>query len=123
MAPASTLERPVRTVVLVMAMEQEAEPFIQKHNLKLEVSPSPFVPGTPFKAFGGVVGGVAVHLIWTGRDARYNVNNVATTAAAVAVYAAVAFYKEVDLVISAGTAGGFTSVGARIGDVYLSSKW
>jgi 5'-methylthioadenosine nucleosidase len=52
---------------------------------------------------------------------RYKVNNVATTAASVATYAAFAAFKP-DLVLSAGTAGGFGAVGGRVGDVYLSTK-
>jgi 5'-methylthioadenosine nucleosidase len=46
---------------------------------------------------------------------------VATTAAAVSTYASIAHFKP-DIVISAGTAGGFSELGASIGDVYISTK-
>ena len=46
---------------------------------------------------------------------------MATTAAGVSAYASIAAFKP-DLVISAGTAGGFSELGAKIGDVYLSTK-
>ena len=48
-------------------------------------------------------------------------NNVATTAAGITTYAAVQGFSP-DMVISAGTAGGFKEKGASIGDVYLSTK-
>lgn len=66
-------------------------------------------------------GKVHVHLIWNGRCKIHSCNLVATTAAAVATYAAVQVFRP-DLVISAGTAGGFGELGAGIGDVYLSTK-
>jgi 5'-methylthioadenosine nucleosidase len=64
---------------------------------------------------------VMVHLIWNGRCKIHSCNLVATTAAGVAAYAALQVFHP-DLVISAGTAGGFSELGACIGDVYLSTK-
>lgn len=66
-------------------------------------------------------GDVHVHLIWNGRCKIHSCNLVATTAAGVAAYGAVQVFRP-DLVISAGTAGGFGELGACIGDVYLSTK-
>lgn len=114
----------VETIVIVVAMEQEAQPFIMKHDLKENV-PSPFEPGSPMKAYSGQVVArgrtVALHLIWNGRCKIHNVNHVATTAAGVSTYASIARFRP-SLVISAGTAGGFGELGAHIGDVYLSTK-
>eukprot|EP01063_Lacrimia_lanifica_P014345 TRINITY_DN20951_c0_g1_i1.p1 TRINITY_DN20951_c0_g1~~TRINITY_DN20951_c0_g1_i1.p1 ORF type:complete len:288 (+),score=92.92 TRINITY_DN20951_c0_g1_i1:57-866(+) len=120
MAKVATETR-VRRVILVVAMHEEADPFIKKHGLR-EVLPKPFHGGMPMEAYSGVVAGVEVCLVWTGRDERYKVNNVATTAAAVATYAALAAFGKVDMVMSAGTAGGFGHLGAQIGDVYISTK-
>ncbi|CAE8734369.1 unnamed protein product, partial [Polarella glacialis] len=116
----------IQTVVIIVAMEQEAKPFIEQHGLTLntedDTSHHAFLPGVPFRAYSGFVsGGLRCHLVWTGKDKRYSCNNVATTASAVACYAAVARFRP-DLVISAGTAGGFAGLGAQIGDVYLSTK-
>merc|ERR1719336_2354278 len=72
-------------------------------------------------AYNGVVGGVNTTVVWAGRDTRYKVNNVATTASAVSAYASILAF-DPDLVISAGTAGGFHALGACVGDVYLSTK-
>ncbi len=59
--------------------------------------------------------------MWNGRDTRYNCNSVATTAAAVTAYAACVALRP-QLVVSAGTCGGFSSMGGSIGDLYVSSK-
>ena len=114
----------MKRVVLIVAMEQEAEPFIQKHRLK-QMTPSPFMAGMQMVCYSGRINNNAnmeVFLVWTGRDQRYKVNNVATTAASVATYASIQAFHPVDLVLSAGTAGGFGSQGCQVGDVFLSTK-
>jgi 5'-methylthioadenosine nucleosidase len=122
----------LQRVVLVVAMEQEAAPFIRKHGLA-QMTPSPFLTGMPMVCYTGRLHGsnnqdsdssssIEIFLVWTGRDQRYKVNNVATTAASVATYASLTAFAPVDLVLSAGTAGGFAAVGAAVGDVYLSTK-
>ena len=47
---------------------------------------------------------------------------MATTAASVSTYAALSCIGRPDLVLSVGTAGGFSQHGASIGDVFLSTK-
>lgn len=64
---------------------------------------------------------IKINLVWNGKCKIHNVNHVATTAAGVSTYAAIAHF-EPDLVISSGTAGGFSELGASIGDVYISTK-
>ena len=111
----------VQHVMIVVAMEQEIAPLIQRFDL--QPVDSCFLAGAPFVAWVGSVDGLTVHAIWCGRDPRFgNVNNVATTAAAVATYAAIAAFGAPDLLLSAGTAGGFAARGARVGDVFLSTK-
>lgn len=113
---------PVRRVMIVIAMEQEALPIVTKFRLT-EMKENSFLPGAPFKAWVGDVGAIVLTVIWCGRDPRFGgVNNVATTAAAVATYASVAAFGKPDLLISAGTAGGFRIAGAAVGDCFLSSK-
>ena len=55
-----------------------------------------------------------------GKCPRFHVDNVGTTPAALATYLTVTTLKP-DLVITAGTAGGFQRQGGVIGDVYLAS--
>uniref|UniRef100_A0A7S0LH18 Nucleoside phosphorylase domain-containing protein n=1 Tax=Coccolithus braarudii TaxID=221442 RepID=A0A7S0LH18_9EUKA len=73
-------------------------------------------------AWEGAVGPLTLRVVWCGSDLRFGVNNVATTAAAVATYAALVAFPNTDLVFSIGTAGGFAQRGAAIADVFLSSK-
>eukprot|EP00041_Stephanoeca_diplocostata_P007219 m.100978 g.100978 ORF g.100978 m.100978 type:complete len:330 (+) comp16786_c0_seq1:239-1228(+) len=110
--------KPIQTVLVLIAMEEEAAPFIKKHSLKrLHV----FEP-LPFEGFEGYCGDMKVYLTWTGSDKRFKVNNVATTASTLSCYASLTKFPDVDLVISAGTCGGFQQAGGHIADVYLSSK-
>ena len=114
----------MRSVLLVVAMQQEAQPIIDAFDMrKLDHA---FLPGAAFVAWQGMIGELTVRLVWCGRDERYGGNNVGTTAAAVATYAALAAFANTDsppeLVLSVGTAGGFGEKGAGIADVYLSSK-
>jgi len=110
----------INRVVILVAMEQEARPFIRSHDMK-KMKPQPFEDKSPMVAFHAKKENCDVYLVWNGRDKRFFVNNVATVCAAVSTYASVASFKP-DLVISAGTAGGFQSSGAKIGDVYISTK-
>ena len=118
---------PVRSVLLIVAMEQEALPIVERFGLKRIIAPG-FLRGSPFVAWRGDAGaqalqaGLQLYVVWTGRDSRYGQNNVGTAAAAVATYAAVAALGMPDLVLSVGAAGGFSERGAAIGDVFLSTK-
>ena len=100
-------EPPVQRVVVLVAMEQEAAPFVREHALKRVKSP-PWPAALPLVAFSGMIearGGMEVVLVWAGQDKRFKVNNVGMTAAAVSAYASVLAFQP-DLVISAGTGGG-----------------
>lgn len=78
----------IRRVLVAFAMREEATPFVE--NCKLERIPETelkWPPTLPVVAYRGLVGGCEVIACWTGQDSRFLVNNVATTAAAVAAYA------------------------------------
>jgi 5'-methylthioadenosine nucleosidase len=53
-------------VVVVIAMEAEASPFIE--HLNLEASEDFFPPQTPFKAFSGPHNGCHVTVVTNGKD-------------------------------------------------------
>jgi 5'-methylthioadenosine nucleosidase len=127
--PPSALRAPVKTVVILMAMRQEAEPFIERHGLKQIRIPGmdqklPFVAyeGRLFQG-DGAEEGLQVYLVWTGNDKRFgrDVNNVATTASTLSAYVSIQAFRP-NLLLSCGTAGGFKCFGGKIGDVYVSSK-
>lgn len=72
-----------------------------------------------YTGFEGNCGDMKVYLTWTGSDKRFKVNNVATTASTLSCYASLTTFPAVDLVISAGTCGGFQQAGGHIADVQL----
>jgi Phosphorylase superfamily len=61
-----------------------------------------------------------VHLAHNGKCSRFDVSEVGTNAGTLTAYLGVQTFKP-DLVISAGTAGGFRARGAEIGDVFVST--
>jgi hypothetical protein len=69
--------------------------------------PRSIPPPAPCVSYSGTVSGVTVHVVWTGRDAEHGVDLVGTVPASLAAYLALQAWPETDLVISAGTAGGF----------------
>lgn len=105
----------------MFAMEAEAQPLIQKLGLVLDDPPVLLQPA-PCISYSGKVGALKVHLVWNGRCEKYGVDNVGTVPAALTSYLGIQAFKP-DLVISAGTAGGFKARGAAIGDVFLSSGY
>mmetsp|Transcript_2039 Transcript_2039/g.3190 ORF Transcript_2039/g.3190 Transcript_2039/m.3190 type:complete len:248 (-) Transcript_2039:609-1352(-) len=109
----------VSTVLLVIAMEAEAQPLITAMGLQLD-SPPKIMQPAPCVTFSGTQGSLAVHVVWNGKCNAHGVDNVGTVPAALATYLATQAFKP-DLIISTGTAGGFKSQGAAIGDVFVSS--
>ncbi len=72
-------------------------------------SPARSIPGpAPCVSYSGKLAGLEVHAVWNGRCDLHNVDYVGTVPAALASYLAVQAF-DPDLVISAGTAGGFKS--------------
>ncbi len=59
----------------------------------------------PCVTYYGQVSGLQVYVVWNGRCATNNVDNVGTVPAALSSYLAIQMLKP-DVVISAGTAGG-----------------
>lgn len=102
-------------------MEAEAAPFVEHLGLKAATD---FFPSTvPFQAFSGTHGEATVTVVTNGKDAIYStgVDNCGTVPAALATFLALEKMPSCDLLINAGTAGGFGRVGGKIGDVYLTS--
>lgn len=83
----------------------------------------------PCVTYSGEHAGARVTVVWNGRCRAHGVDLVGTVPAALSTYAALHALRSgcegqgggADLVISAGTAGGFRARGAAIGDVYVSS--
>lgn len=106
-------------------MEAEVAPFVE--GLGLEPIEGFFPAQTPFRAFGGEHSHTKVTVVTMGKDKVYGtgVDNVGTVPAALAVFLAMnklqLEQQKVDLVMNAGTCGGFRRKGAAIGDVFLTT--
>ena len=109
----------IKNVALLMAMDAEAQPVIQA--LGLQYAPGVINERLPMRCYSGCCGTVNVWLIVSGTDQRYGVDNIGSEAATLMAYEAMVNLQP-DIVISAGTAGGFASRGAEIGTVYVSDR-
>lgn len=113
----------MRNIVIMVAMEAEAAPFIEHSGLKAVEN---FFPSeVPFMAYQGMHGDdCQITVVTNGKDAIHGtgVDNVGTVPAALATFLTLQTFKgKVDLVINAGTCGGFRSKGAEIGDAFLTT--
>ncbi|KAI4342133.1 hypothetical protein MLD38_026790 [Melastoma candidum] len=110
---------PISTIVFLIAMEDEALPIIRRFDLVKDSSIFP--ESVPWIRYHGSYKDLQLNVVWPGRDPVLGVNNVGTVPAALATYASIQALKP-DLIINAGTVGGFMSKGAQTGDVFLASS-
>jgi 5'-methylthioadenosine nucleosidase len=106
----------------MVAMEAEAKPFVE--HLGLEETKGFFPEHVPFVAYSGEHHLTKVTVVTLGKDTVYGtgVDNVGTVAASLATELALAKYGgSVDLVVNAGTCGGFQRKGAGVADVFLTT--
>mmetsp|Transcript_1209 Transcript_1209/g.1554 ORF Transcript_1209/g.1554 Transcript_1209/m.1554 type:complete len:252 (+) Transcript_1209:34-789(+) len=109
----------VEKCLIFIAMEVEASPLIKELNLSL--NKSIFHKNAPFNCYSGLYKGKNVCVVTNGRCKDYGVDNVGTVAAGISLWLAIEKIQP-DLVINAGTAGGFKRKGAEIIDVFISSR-
>jgi nucleoside phosphorylase len=110
--------RPIRTVAVILAMRAEARPLIDLVNAVERELPETVGP-LPIQWFDARVGGLNVVIAVNGADRRRGVDEIGTQPAALNAYVTM-LHRRPDLVISAGTAGGWGRHGTRIGDVFVS---
>ncbi|MRX27985.1 hypothetical protein [Kangiella sp. HZ709] len=108
----------VKKILIYIAMQSEAQPIIDELNFE---ETSILNPALPMKTYTGVSSKHSYFLVTGGKSSMYGVDNVGTEPAAVGLQAALQFF-DADLVINAGTAGGWQSKGAQIADVYLGKS-
>jgi 5'-methylthioadenosine nucleosidase len=112
----------IKNVIIAIAMQDEASPFV--NHLGLEQDTDFFPKETPFKAFRGKHNTCDLTVVTNGQDSVYGtgVENVGTVPAALATFLALQKNKgETDLLINAGTCGGFKAKGAAVGDVFITT--
>jgi len=111
----------VKTIAVIVAMEAEAAPLIEHLGLKKQEK-SPFAGPLPAVVFSGAVGDATVHVCTNGPARGFGVDSVGTVPAALTAYQACEAL-EPDLLVNAGTAGGFKAKGGVVGDVYLATAF
>ncbi len=109
----------INNISILMAMQQEAQPIID--SLQLQENPAAIHQQLPMRCFQKQLGSIHLSLLVSGVDERHRVDNIGSEAATLMAYEAITQLKP-DLLISAGTAGGFAKRGAEIGTVYLSEQ-
>ncbi|KAL0422840.1 UNVERIFIED_CONTAM: 5'-methylthioadenosine/S-adenosylhomocysteine nucleosidase 1 [Sesamum latifolium] len=115
----STPKRSISSVLFVIAMQTEALPLVDKFQLA-EQSDSLFPEGVPWMRYSGKYKDLNINILCPGKDKKFGVDCVGTVSASLLTYASVQALQP-DLIINAGTAGGFRAKGASVGDVYLVS--
>ena len=101
-----------------MAMQAEAEPLLQQLHLQQKA----LLPeALPMKTYLGHYASSQICLMISGQSKLYQVDNIGTEPAAVGLQAGLQVF-DADVVLNAGTAGGFIAKGAAIGDVYLGKS-
>lgn len=100
-------------IAIVMAMEEEALPLIEYYALKKIRFHNPIT----------VYGNQDLSLILSlnGKSKEFNVDNIGSQAATLNTHIVIEKYNP-GLIINCGTAGGFKSRNANIGDVYIADK-
>ncbi|XP_022763106.1 5'-methylthioadenosine/S-adenosylhomocysteine nucleosidase 2-like isoform X1 [Durio zibethinus] len=112
-------KHPISSILIIIAMQTEALPVVNKFRLT-ENPHSLFPKGVPWVHYHGSYKEITINLVWPGKDLTFGVDNVGTISASLLTYASIQALQP-DLIINAGTAGGFKAKGAVIGDVFLVS--
>jgi len=104
-------------ISIIVAMLAEAEYIIQ--TLKMNRYKSDIDPDLSIEVFNTETTLSSIFLLINGKSKRYNVDRVATQAATLTAWETIRIL-EPNIIINAGTAGGFHSMNAKIGEIYIS---
>jgi nucleoside phosphorylase len=110
----------IKNIVVLMAMQQEANPII--NSLSLIENQTVLSPQLPFKCFQTNFAKSHLTIITSGIDHKNQVDNIGCEAATLMAYESIKQLNP-DIIISAGTAGGFSDKGAVIGSIYASENY
>ncbi|KAL7098861.1 hypothetical protein ACP275_09G045200 [Erythranthe tilingii] len=112
-------KRPISNILFIIAMQTEASPLVDKFQLAEEAD-SVFPKGVPWVRYYGKYKDLNINIVCPGKDTVLGVDCVGTVSASLLTYASIQALQP-DLIINAGTSGGFKAKGASVGDVYLAS--
>ena len=104
-------------MLILYAMDDEAKETIKEFSFE-KVGNGEVLP---YELFRSEVNGQTINLATLGQDKRFGVDSVGTVPAALTAFDLINKIKP-DLIINPGTAGGFSSRGGEIGDIYLPTK-
>ena len=115
---------PIARIAVLFAMDAEARPLIDALGVALDADAFARVGGdVPMRVHSGKLkSGARVDVVCAGSCARHNVCNVGTVGAALSTYETCATLRP-DVIVNAGTAGGFAKRGGEVGDVYVATKF
>lgn len=106
-----------QNILLLVAMEVEAKAIIRK--LDLVPAEGYFDPDLPFQTYQTTSAmPLKINLVCSGKCKNFKIDRIGKEAAVLMAWESIKVFKP-DLIINAGTAGGFKHKGANIGDVYL----
>jgi nucleoside phosphorylase len=105
----------IRRILVVMAMRAEAAPVVQA----FDAGPVPVPAGRTHEWHLARRGDTTVAIAVNGVDTRFGIDGVGPEPAVMNTIAAIDRFRP-DLVVSAGTSGGWQARGGAIGKVYLS---
>ena len=117
---------PVKRVVVVMAMLAEARPLLSTLGYEEGAEPKRVLVGGSGPGGGighvyeGKIGGLEVAVVVNGKCGTFGCDAVGKVPAALVTHAAITDLKP-DVLINAGTCGGFKAKGCDIGDVFVVS--
>lgn len=106
----------VENIAILMAMHDEALPLVKL--LQLQQINKGFGK-LPMNIYAGRYKSIDINLVTNGKCSKHGVDHIGSQAATLAAFAAIEQLQP-NLLINAGTAGGFKSKGTKIGDVYIS---
>ncbi|WP_397600320.1 hypothetical protein [Silvanigrella sp.] len=105
-----------KNILILMAMQEEANPFIEKLNLKKEEKLSLLYRN---KYYSGNINGNHVYLLLNGK--KGNTDYVGSEATVISLVLGIEKFKP-DILINVGTAGALTKSGIKIGDILNISE-
>ena len=109
----------LKSILIVMAMQDEANQIIKSLNL---IDNGLIHPQFTIKLFYGRYNNLNINILLNGKCSQYSVDHIGTQIATLATQIGIEKLKP-NIVVNAGTAGGFLSDNAKIGDIYLSHPY
>ncbi len=110
---------PIYRIMLIVAMKKEAQPIIKQMNMK--VVEHKMDSQLPVSVYEADMDNGKVFLIVSGTCATHGVDRIGTQGLNLVAWEAVKVFSP-DILINAGTAGGFKRNGTMPGDIYVSSE-